>query len=54
MILKLYRVLGYEGTEPVLGSVIASFKGNKKSATTKAKLWLKENPQPIQPAWKWD
>ncbi len=53
MILNLHRILGYEGTKPILGSVIASFKGNKKTCTSQAKRWLKDHPQPVAPAYKW-
>jgi hypothetical protein len=54
MKLKLHRVIGYNGHEPVLGSVIATFTGNQKTCTSQAKRWIKENPQPTQPAYKWD
>lgn len=53
MILNLHRVLGYDGTKPVLGSVIATFKGNQKTCTSQAKRWLKDHPQPLAPAYKW-
>ena len=56
MKLKLYRVIGYEnGTEPILGAVVATFTGNEKKCTKDAKLWIKENilfgPKP---AFKWE
>lgn len=54
MKLKLHRVLGYEGSTPVLGMAIATFIGNQKKCVNDAKKWLKENPQPIAPAYKWE
>lgn len=55
MILKLHRVLGYEnGTEPILGAVVATFIGNEKKCTKDAKQWIKDNVQygPV-PVFKW-
>lgn len=53
MILCLKRVLGYEGSKPILGSTVKSFKGNQKKCTKEAKQWLKDNPQPIEPTFEW-
>ncbi len=53
MILCLKRVLGYEGSKPITGSTIMSFKGNQKRCTNAAKKWLKENAQPIEPVFEW-
>jgi len=53
MILNLKRVLGYEGSKPITGSAVATFKGNEKKCTKDAKQWLKDNPQPITPVFEW-
>ena len=54
MKLKLHRVLGYEGHEPIPGAVLATFHGNEKKCTKDAKQWVKDNPQPIAPMFKWE
>lgn len=57
MKLKLHRVLGYQGSEPILGAVVATFIGNEKKCTKDAKQWIKDNPNGggvLAPVMKWE
>lgn len=57
MKLKLHRVLGYEGSEPILGSVVATFIGNEKKCLKDAKQYIKDNPNcggAVKPVMKWE